>query len=218
MLGWPLQSGVKDACTSAGLDEATASRYGDMALYAAHAVNALVRQSSKAASTWVTPTRLSASCSKRSARSWKGCLYSSLRCCPVGSESCFPRCCHKSAIHLGMQNSRQLRPASNIGRSRMSPLRDECLAKCLGLHSGRFWDVVGLQEQGIAIRLANQHSAQWAQVRKHVEQQESLDVIKGPPDLAKDSRIIHAIMSSVNTVFALLMLCALQHCVIGASH
>ena len=37
----------------AGLDEATASRFDNMALYAAYAVNALVRQSGKAAFTWV---------------------------------------------------------------------------------------------------------------------------------------------------------------------
>ncbi len=53
ILRWPLQSGVEDACKDAGLDDATASRFHDMALYAAYTVNASVRKSGQSAFTWI---------------------------------------------------------------------------------------------------------------------------------------------------------------------
>lgn len=53
ILRWPLQSGVEDVCKDAGLDDATASRFSDMALYAAYAVNASVRRSGQSAFTWI---------------------------------------------------------------------------------------------------------------------------------------------------------------------
>ena len=40
-------------CKEAGLDDASASRFSDMALYAAYAVNASVRRSGQSAFTWI---------------------------------------------------------------------------------------------------------------------------------------------------------------------
>ena len=47
------QSAVRDACCRAGLDNATAARFHEMAFYATYAVDALVRKSGQSAFTWV---------------------------------------------------------------------------------------------------------------------------------------------------------------------
>ena len=47
------QSAVRDACCRAGLDDATAARFHEMAFYATYAVDALVRKSGQSAFTWV---------------------------------------------------------------------------------------------------------------------------------------------------------------------
>lgn len=44
---------MRDACKEAGLDDATAARVNDMALYAAYAMNASVRKSGQSAFTWI---------------------------------------------------------------------------------------------------------------------------------------------------------------------
>ena len=44
---------MRDACKEAGLDDATAARFNDMAVYAAYAVNASVRKSGQSAFTWI---------------------------------------------------------------------------------------------------------------------------------------------------------------------
>ena len=50
---YALQSAVRDACCRAGLDDATAARFHEMAFYATYAVDALVRKSGQSAFTWV---------------------------------------------------------------------------------------------------------------------------------------------------------------------
>ena len=48
-----LQGAVHEACKEAGLDNGSASRFSDMATYAAYAINSSVRKSGQSAFTWI---------------------------------------------------------------------------------------------------------------------------------------------------------------------
>lgn len=52
-MSWLLQDGMREACKEAGLDDATAARLSDMALYTTYSVNASVRKSGQSAFTWI---------------------------------------------------------------------------------------------------------------------------------------------------------------------
>ena len=174
MLRWLLQNGVENACKDAGLDDATASRFNDMALYAAYAVNASVRKSGQSAFTWIP---------------LQGTVHAAVEAVPEAGRPAFTQAFIAAVTGVShtftsanllfisvCQDHAERRPACLVGRN--------IVRGAHALLARTMWSCLHW----------------WMQVLKHVEEQESLDSIDGPPDLAEGSRLIHDIMSSTNKV------------------
>lgn len=169
-----LQGGVQDACKDAGLDDANASRFNDMALYAAYAISASVRKSGQSAFTWIP---------------LQGVVQAALEAVPEAGRAAFT----------------QTFIAAVTGVTQAPFLVS---ANWLGLHASTMSDDTGALSLAGSIRTAPvllartafSHMHCWIQLLKHVEEQESLDDVSGPPDLVEGSRLLQNIMSSTNKV------------------